>query len=198
MKRKFEGKCKVHHENHLTSEGAIRLNNFCSIATSDYTVQEYRGKTVASMVISLGLHAGLRVAEIANLKVGDCHLESSRACIIVRNSKGLNRGKVMIENDLRIRLKSFIAAKRFLGENVSNDACLILSSRNRPFTTRGIQMLVKRLAGEAGLPVYFTLRCLRHTFAVSQLFKTKNLSFVQRQLRHSNICSTALYAVMRD
>jgi site-specific recombinase XerD len=62
-------------------------------------------------------------------------------------------------------------------------------------TTRAIEKAFKRTAARAGLSSYYSIHCLRHTYAC-QLHKAGgyNLRLVQKQLGHSSIRTTEVYA----
>jgi site-specific recombinase XerD len=52
----------------------------------------------------------------------------------------------------------------------------------------------KRAVIEAGLPGHYSIHSARHTYAAYLLHDTGNLRYTQKQLGHSNIGMTALYA----
>ena len=47
---------------------------------------------------------------------------------------------------------------------------------------------------ESNLPIHFSIHSARHTYATFLLHATNNLRYVQKQLGHSKISMTALYA----
>ena len=188
------GKWQLGREKYLTPEQVKRLTDYCTKASEFDSSRNRRNMVVAAMVIDLGLHAGLRVAEIADLWVGDCRVGYGESSVIVRRGKGGKRGEIIIGKGLKKRLKSFLASKRKWGENLTDDAHLLLSQRNGPYTTRGLQMTFKRVAKKAGLPSFFSIHCLRHTLAVNLLRATKNLRLCQKALRHSSVATTTVYA----
>ena len=52
----------------------------------------------------------------------------------------------------------------------------------------------KRAIEESHLPLHFSIHNARHTYATFLLHATNNLRYVQKQLGHSKISMTALYA----
>ncbi len=47
---------------------------------------------------------------------------------------------------------------------------------------------------EAGLPDYYSIHACRHSYGTYLYQKTKNLRLVQKQLGHSSITTTTVYA----
>lgn len=62
-----------------------------------------------------------------------------------------------------------------------------------------IQKVVKKWMKEAGLPSHFSVHSLRHTYA-TRLYKASNhnLRLVQKQLGHSSVQTTQVYADVTD
>jgi integrase/recombinase XerC len=62
-------------------------------------------------------------------------------------------------------------------------------------TTRAIEKAFKRAAARAGLSSRYSIHCLRHTYAC-ELYRASgyNLRLVQKQLGHSHIGTTQVYA----
>lgn len=72
---------------------------------------------------------------------------------------------------------------------------LVSSNTGGHMTTRAIQKAFKRTAAKARLSSHYSIHCLRHTYAC-QLYKagSYNLRLVQKQLGHSSIRTTEVYA----
>jgi len=62
-------------------------------------------------------------------------------------------------------------------------------------TVRALEKVFKKTAAKAKLPEYYSIHCLRHTYAC-ELYKVSghNLRLVQKQLGHSNFRTTEVYA----
>ena len=63
------------------------------------------------MLVDLALYSGLRVGEMAALKVGDISFKEPDPFIIVRHGKGKKRRTVYIDLKLTNHLKEFINYK---------------------------------------------------------------------------------------
>ena len=147
-------------------------------------------------IVNLGLSTGLRVMEIASLKCGDLDLESKVPCLLVRNGKGKKKRRIFFNDNFRKCCKEYLAWKQDIGESIESDQPLLLSTRTGGhLTRRAIQKAFKRIANKANLPSYYSIHCLRHTYACLLLKASNwNLRLVQKQLGHSKITTTQVYA----
>jgi len=94
------------------------------------------------MVVDLALHAGLTVAEIANLRVGDVKLAENS--IFVRKGKFSKPGNVDMDNELAEHIESFIEWKNIIGESVDHEAHILAHlKRGNKYTPNGVQALFK-------------------------------------------------------
>ena len=193
---KTNGKWCLDRQKYLTSEQSKHLIEYCQQASEYDAARDRKNMVIGWIMVHVGLSAGLRVAEMADLRCGcgDCCVGYGQSQIVVRNGKGGKRGEVIIGKELKRHLKAFLAAKKAWGEDVSDDAHLLLSKQKEPFTTRGLQVKFKAIARKVGLPNYFSIHCLRHSFGVELLRKSKNLRLVQKQMRHSSVTTTTVYA----
>jgi len=152
------------------------------------------GGVLAWAVVDTALSTGLRVSEIAALKVGDVDLK--RSCLKV---KRLKRKQPVIETlaigaDLVEHLSEFIAWKVTVDQPTGRGDALLVGKRG-PLTAQGLQQIWKRAIRDAELPKELSIHCARHTLATHLLRKTKNLRQVQKQLGHASPATTAnMYA----
>ena len=145
------------------------------------------------MVIDLALNTGLRVQEVADLKVEDLHLEYNQSSLVVQNGKGGKKRVVRIGSKLKAHLKRYLKLGLNKGEFVFS------SSRGENLTRSALLMIVKNYMKLAGLPAHFHFHSLRHTYA-TRLYKSSNnnLRLVQRQLGHVSVATTQVYADIMD
>ena len=145
------------------------------------------------------LGAGLRVSEVVNLKIDNLFLTQDRCEILIERSKRDKSRIVKIDRSLKNVLKSFLAWKAKNGESTKpND--YVFSSRNKQaYTTRAIQKRFHIYKQKAGIRKDCGVHSLRHTFALL-LYKASNynLRLVQKQLGHSSILTTQIYADVLD
>ena len=147
-------------------------------------------------IIRLGLATGLRVMEIAALKCDDFSFEDNIPSLVVKNGKGRKRRRVFFNIAFKNRCKEYLGWKLSIGESITPDQPLFLSSTTgNHLTTRAIQKVFKKCARKAGLSPHYSIHCLRHTYACFLLKASNwNLRLVQKQLGHSKITTTQVYA----
>jgi len=146
-------------------------------------------------VINLGLHTGLRVQEMSNLMIEDLTIGNGNASLIVRNGKNGKSRLVKFSRKFREILLEYLNWKKSISEPLSAKDPLIFSSIIKgQMTTRGIQKIFERNAKRASIRGH-SIHHLRHTYA-SHLYKASNynLRLVQKQLGHSSIKVTEVYA----
>jgi site-specific recombinase XerD len=137
----------------------------------------------AALSISYG--AGLRAAEVCNLKIGD--IDSDRMLIHVEQGKGRKDRKVMLSPGLLELLRDYWREARpegwlFPGKPKINP----ISPRqlNRAFTSAKTMAGVKKAA---------TLHTLRHSFATHLLEANTDVRVIQVLLGHAKLTTTAQY-----
>jgi integrase/recombinase XerD len=137
----------------------------------------------AALSISYG--AGLRAAEVCNLKIGD--IDSDRMLIHVEQGKGQKDRKVMLSPGLLELLRAWWREARpegwlFPGKPKINP----ISPRqlNRAFTSAKHMAGVKKIA---------TLHTLRHSFATHLLEANTDVRVIQVLLGHAKLTTTARY-----
>ena len=175
------------------------------------------------LVIDLALSTGLRVSEIANLRCGDIWVDDlpeltdgqagGRASLIVRNGKNGKQRIVKFGAAFKEHLREYLEWKKKNGEGCGPESPLILSSNTRglsrgrsprgKMTTRALQKAFERNAKRAGIQARpndcsvgrgHSIHSLRHTYATFLLRASGNLRLVQKQLGHSSITTTEVYA----
>lgn len=129
------------------------------------------------------VNCGLRVAEVADLKVIDILLDSG--LLIVRSGKGDKYRHV----PLGIKTRTILQA--WLNHHGGVSPYLFYSQRDPQMTTRAIQHMMGRLSKLA--KVKFTVHQLRHTFAKRVANESGQIEVVATVLGHSNIQTTRRY-----
>lgn len=180
---------------YLDEDEVRRLRLHCENKAIVDVAKGRRTGVVEWLVIDIGSSLGLRASEIRNLLVGDVHL-GAKGFLAVRT---LKRRKAVVdhlplEGSLKEHIRCYLDWKKAQGESMEADAPLILSNKGCPFSLRGVEHLVKRVMGEAGLDERFSAHSLRHTAAVHLLRKSGNLRLCQKVLRHASVQTTSVYA----
>ena len=145
------------------------------------------------MVVDLAVSAGLRVSEIAGLRVGNLYLNSREPRLQV-TGKGKRTRDVFISRELMKHLCDYLKWKKILDEPLRDGDPLLLSSHGKAYSTRTLQYAFKASLNEAGLPKHYSIHACRHSYGTYLYQKTKDLRLVQKQLGHSSITTTTVYA----
>jgi site-specific recombinase XerD len=145
-------------------------------------------------IVDVLTSTGIRASECRFLKIGDLSL-GKREPLMKINGKGKKVRLVNIPAGLRKHLVEFLQWKKLVNDGVDeNDYLFPSSKQGQPFSLGGLQTRFKALAKEAGIAKHHSLHSCRHSYAVYLYQKTKNLRLIQRELGHSNIATTTIYA----
>ena len=142
-------------------------------------------------IIRFSLLSGLRANELAQLKVTDCFVGYARSEVGVRCGKGGKSRVVHIGEDLKRDLRWYLGWKRENSE-CGDDEFLIRSQRAPKMTSNALWRRWKKYCPE------HRLHDARHTNAVLLYEASKDIRLVQKQLGHSRISTTAIYADVCD
>ncbi|MFC1565142.1 tyrosine-type recombinase/integrase [candidate division KSB1 bacterium] len=180
-------------DKYLNEEEAKLLVMVCTY-TSD--IAEKRGYWLAVrdwMIIDLTLNTGLRVQEVANLKVKDLYINYNESSLVVEYGKGGKRRVVRFSPRTKAHLK------KYLEQREPSSQYLFCSSRGEQLTRSALQKIFKKWAKNAGLPEHHSFHSMRHYHAC-HLYKisNNNLRLVQQQLGHSSVVTTQVYADIMD
>ena len=177
----------------LTTEETKQLRKSCQEAATIAISRGIQAPVRDTLIIELALGSGLRVSEMANLKVEDLYLKRGQSSIHVRDGKG---GKERVV-DIGFNLKKHIM--EFLDYRAMDSSYLFPSERGMKISRSGIQQVFKKWAKKAGISSHYSIHSLRHTYATN-LYKASgyNLRLVQRQLGHSSPTVTQVYADVMD
>jgi integrase/recombinase XerD len=134
--------------------------------------------------------AGLRVSEVAKLKVAD--LDRERHVIWVRGGKGRKDRQVMLAEPLRDLLAAYWRRKRPTGWLFPGD------SPDSPIQTNSIFQACRKAAQKAGIRKPIHPHSLRHAFATHLLDEGVNLLVIQTLLGHAHLKTTAMYLHLSD
>ncbi len=129
--------------------------------------------------------AGLRVCEVAALKVGD--IDSSRMVIRVEHGKGGKDRYVMLSAQLLGILRTYWRLVRpkywlFPGRD-----------ETKPIDVQVLHSACRSACAAAGLAKHVTVHTLRHSFATHLLESGTDIRIIQVLLGHNNLSTTARY-----
>lgn len=150
-------------------------------------------------MIELGLFCGLRVSEMANLKMADLNIHDKQSSLVIRHGKGDKSRVVYFSPEFKKSCLFFLQQKKENGQPIGKEDWLLSNDSGDQLTTRALQKAFKRCLRQAGLENRYGIHSLRHTFGTFLYKASKyNLRLVQQQLGHSNIRTTQIYASLFD
>jgi len=145
-------------------------------------------------MIELGLNVGLRVSEMATLKHGNLLIDDVRSSIVVLG-KGNKKRAVWISSGFKKMCHAYLGYKKVFGYDTDDESYLLNNLRGMKISKRALQKFFKSIQKKAGLPGYYYIHCLRHTYTTFLLKASNyNYRFVQQQLGHASIRTTQVYA----
>jgi integrase/recombinase XerD len=141
-------------------------------------------------IIELMYSTGIRVSELAGIRVGDLQLEAGcLRCI----GKGNKERLVPVGKKALAVVEAYMKKSRpeLLKDNAS--ANLFLNQRGRPMDRVMIWKMMGRYGRKAALRKPLKPHTLRHSFATHLLDRGADLRSVQMMLGHSDISTTQIY-----
>ena len=176
-------------DKYLTKDDTKQLRKTCRDAASNAKSKGIQAPVRDALIIELALGSGLRVSEMANLKVEDLYLKRGQGAIYVKNGKGGKNRVVDIGSNLKKQILEFLDYRNM------DSPYLFPSERGEKMTRSGIQQVFKKWAKKSGISSHYSIHSLRHTYATN-LYKASgyNLRLVQKQLGHSSPSITQVYA----
>ena len=139
-------------------------------------------------IFMLMLRSGLRVAEVANLKVDA--IDFRRGKILVQAGKGGKDRVVYVSKDA---VKAIVAYLKARPKSASKYVFLVKKGpyRGQPLSIRSIQKRLKHHARKASLKA--SCHQLRHSFATQMLNAGADLATIQDLLGHTSVTTTQRY-----
>ncbi|MGC8842953.1 MAG: tyrosine recombinase XerC [bacterium] len=138
-------------------------------------------------LIEILYSTGMRVSEIASLKVEDVRNEGEE--VRIKGKRGKER-IVFLGKKAREALRDYLSNSRPLLEKKPNEA-LFLNRFGGKLSVRGIHKIVSKLAKLSAL--YASPHTIRHSFATHLLERGADLRAVQELLGHSSLATTQIY-----
>jgi site-specific recombinase XerD len=142
---------------------------------------------------ALMVRAGLRVGEVASLKLGDLLKgpEADRPARMCVKGKGRKERVVLMSADAYAVLCAYLVER---GE--SRQEHIFLNERGQPLKANGIEWLLLRYGKAAGL--HLTPHQLRHTFARQLTEAGMPITSLGKLLGHAQISTTQIYTAGAD
>jgi integrase/recombinase XerD len=135
--------------------------------------------------------AGLRVSEVAALKVTD--VDSTRMMLRVEQGKGRKDRHAILSPQLLVLLRVWWLEGHRLGVMLPNGWLFPGRPPVNPMSTRQFNRVVHAAAEEAGIRKRVSPHTLRHSFATHLLEQDIDIRVIQVLLGHAKLDTTALY-----
>ena len=148
---------------------------------------ESSGNHLHLAIVTILLHTGLRVSELAALMWSKITI-SERKGVMTVEGKGKKQRDIPLDPDARKALNSL-----GYGKHRGQDRNVIESTKG-PMTIRGIQFIVEHYGPRAGLNK-LTVHMLRHTFAHDLIVSGVPINVVSDLLGHESLDTTRDYII---
>lgn len=171
-----------------------KLRSVCT-KMRNYAIRQSKTIPVRDwFMVEIGLNAGLRVQEMADLKCGDLLTDRDYLAIVVQRGKCGKKRVVKVNSKFRGMCLWFLKWKRRMGQDVNEDSYVLTDDKSNKLTKRTFQKAFKKCIAMADLHPRYSIHCLRHTYG-THLYKASNhnLKLVQEQLGHSSVKVTEVY-----
>ena len=166
-----------------------RMEDVVALLRDDIATDEFE-RLRDAVIVLLFYTAGLRLAELSNLKIGDISADYRTIRIL---GKGEKERIVPLIGRMGEILKKYFS--QFSSQNIciGQKKALILSKKGEPISVRTIQRIVDRKLKGAGIQGKTSPHTLRHTFATHLLNEGADLREIQELLGHSSLKATQVY-----
>lgn len=150
--------------------------------------------------LELLFSTGMRVSEIAKLKIEEINLKKDEFSV---RGKGSKIRVVFLSNQAKYWLQQYLAKRTDMSPFlfIAHDRASTGRDKKdeaKPLTSRSIERLVKKYAKVAGITKKITPHTLRHSFATDLLSNGADIRAVQAMLGHSSITTTQIYTHVTD
>jgi|688.fasta_scaffold32403_4 integrase/recombinase XerD len=142
-------------------------------------------------VVELFYACGLRVSELASLRVGDVDHDSAQ---VRCTGKGSKQRVIPVGEAALTALRRYLdQARPVLAAGCPVDGALFVNGRGGGLTRQGVWRLIVQRARAAGIRGRLTPHTLRHCFASHLLQHGADLRAIQELLGHVDIATTQIY-----
>jgi integrase/recombinase XerD len=141
---------------------------------------------------SVAYGAGLRVGEVASLKVSD--IDSQRMLIRVEQGKGSKDRNAMLSPALLTLLRRWWCAAQAQHKMLKGGWLFPGQDPTNPITTRQLNRVLSEVIKTAGIKKRVSMHTFRHSFATHLLEQGVDIRVIQVLLGHKKLETTALYS----
>ena len=138
-------------------------------------------------ILQMLRHTGIRIGELAALRLTDIEISERKGMLIVRSGKGSRHRVVPLNADARKAILGYLEVRPMI-----SDDHLFISQRGQGLKEQAVELIVAKYARAAGLDGV-TPQQLRHSFGKHALDAGVDLVTVSRLLGHTRLETTAIY-----
>jgi site-specific recombinase XerD len=184
----------------IQSQGVIKDNPAQTVTHPKYEVKpprilsklEYRALRDACKddsrifaIVEILLQTGIRISELANLRINDIDLKENKAIIMVHESHP--------ERSIPFNQVSKEALEKYLKDRPKAETqTIFITKTGRPFLIRNIRSSLDRYFKLAGID-NVKVNDLRHTFIAHQLSSGSPLVYISKLVGHKRLSTTEKY-----
>lgn len=140
-------------------------------------------------ILQLCLQAGLRLGEVADVRLEDLELSERKGVVKVRSGKGGHPREVPLNKTARAALQAYLAVR----PQVSGVTHLFVSQKRRPLSPSQLYRILVGYLRQAGLDGR-TPHDLREAFATILYNRHKDILLVKEALGHKRLETTLRYS----
>lgn len=157
------------------------------------------GETITGLrdkaMLELFFSTGLRVSELAKLKIEDVNLAKDEFSI---RGKGKKVRIVFLSDEAKVWVKKYLDKRQDLNPFLFINVDRANKNPDAGITPRSIERIVSKYAKNAGIMKTVTPHTLRHSYATDLLLNGADIRSVQAMLGHSSITTTQVYTHITD
>ena len=142
-----------------------------------------------TLIIELLYATGVRVSELANIKIKDINREEKLIKVL---GKGNKERMVIYNNHTKKALDTYLK-DGYNYFNKKSSEYLILNKNGNKLSERYIREIINKKVSQASLDIKISPHTLRHTFATDILENGADLMTVKELLGHESLNTTSIY-----
>ena len=142
------------------------------------------------LILELLFATGMRVSEIANIKLKDIDTVNKEIKVL---GKGNKERIVYFGSYSEEALENYLENSRNILLNGKNSEYLLVNNNGGNLTVRGIRLIIDNIVKKACIKSKVSPHTFRHTFATIMLNEGCNIKSVQEFLGHASLSTTGIY-----
>ena len=192
--QKSKRRWKMNEKKYLSKTEVKKLITFCNKLKRSGLENKKFTPLRNWFMVELGLHVGLRVQEMADLRGDNLLIDAGKSSINLIG-KGDKERTVWISSKFKSRCKEFLRYKKKFGYSVNKEDYILNNLQGTKISKRALQKFFKRIIKDAKLSEHYSIHKLRHTYSTFLLDKSSNnYKLAQAMLGHASIETTQTYA----